>query len=309
MKRISLLILLLFIVIISIGFIPFNQQILIKIDASYFNCYQKLFNVDGWQSWYPDAKNKKTAITLINSQNVFEFTFPGETVLVKKENGNTLSIKKVINKKHINYFYSLIPDTNPLKASVIVTFKINLINYLIPSLRNSRVAETNVNCFKSYMEDAKQYYGFDIKTQFTADENTVVKSKTVSSKEAYSAVKQMQTELHNYVKLKHLERIGRVILQFIPKPNDSVQLLMGIPVNKKTVAENGFLYMYVPATKTVIADYSGKHQDRKEIYTALQKYLQDKYLHTKIPAFETYEGKMPLDGSDEVSFKLYCPVF
>jgi effector-binding domain-containing protein len=309
MRKISLFIILLFIVIISIGFIPFNQRVFLKIDASYFNCYQQLFNVDGWQNWYPDAKNKKPTITLINSQNVFEFTFPGESVLVQKENSNTLSIRKVINKEHINYLYSIIPDSNPLITRMIVILKTNLINYVVPSLRKVRIAETNVNCFKSYMEDVKQYYGFDIRTQFTAEENTVVKSKIVLSGEAYAAVSQMQIELHDYITLKHLNRVGRVILQFIPKHNDSVQLLMGIPVNEKTVAESGFLYMYVPATRTVIADYTGKHQDRKAIYAALQKYLQDKYLHTKIPAFETYEGKMPSGGNDEISFKLNCPVF
>ncbi|TWI96245.1 hypothetical protein JN11_03979 [Mucilaginibacter frigoritolerans] len=309
MKRTSLFILLLFIVIISIGFIPFNQRVLVKINAPYFNCYQQLFIVDGWQKWYPGRKSKKSAIILINSQNIFEFTYPGESVLVKKESSNTLSINKVINKQHINYSYTVIPDANPLNTNIIVTFKTNLINYISPSQQKVKLVETNVNCFKNYMEDVKQYYGFDLSIGFATEKNIVVKSRMVLSAGIYTAINQMKTELNNFITLKHLEQKGSVIMQFIAKQNDSVQLLMGIPVNKKIASGNGFLYMYIPTTKTIIADYNGKYQDRKVIYDALEKYQQDKYLHTKIAPFETYDGKMPSYGNEKISFKLNCPVF
>jgi len=309
MKRTPLFILLLFVVTVSIGFIPFNQHVFVKIDASYFNCYQQLFNVDGWQKWYPNGKNKQAAVTLINSQNIFEFTFRGESVLVKKESSNILSISKVINKQHINYSYTLVPDTNPLNTNIIVTFRTNLINYIIPSLQKARISETNINCFKNYMEDVKQYYGFDLRIDFAAEKNIVVKSKKVSSAGIYIAINQMQTKLNNFIALKHLGQKGPVMIQFIPKQNDSIQLLMGIPVNEKNVSGNGFLYMYIPATKTIIADYNGKYQDKKAVYEAIEKYLQDKYLHKKIAPFETYGSKMPSNGNEKVSFKLNCPVF
>jgi hypothetical protein len=309
MKRTPLFILLLFVVIVSIGFISFNQHVFVKIDASYFNCYQQLFNVDGWQKWYPDGENKQAAVTLINSQNVFEFTFPAESVLVKKGSSNTLFVNKIINKQHVNYSYTLVPDTNPLNTIIIVTFKTNLISYIIPSQQKAKIAETKINCFKNYMEDVKLYYGFDVRTEFITEKNIAVKSKLVLTSEIYTAINQMKTELYTFIRLKHLGQKGPVIMQFIPKQNDSVQLLMGIPVNKKIASGNGFLFMFIPATKAITADYNGKYQDKKVVYDAIEKYLQDKYLHKKIAPFETYGSKMPSNGNEKISFKLNCPVF
>ncbi len=309
MKRVPLFILCALIVIIAIGFIPFNQQVVVKINSSYFNCYQQIFNAGGWQNWYPDVKNKQSSVTLINSPNIFEFTISGGSVLVKKQGSGTLSIVKTSGKKDFNYTLTAAPDTNQLNTLIIIGFRANMINYLIPSLRESSLQETGVYHFKNYMEDTKQFYGFDIKPGFVDEKKILVKSKTVPLDGIYAEAAAMQTDLHNFINLKHLKQEGPVMAQFIPKRGDSIQMMVGIPINEKIQAQNGFLYMYMPASKAIIACYEGKYQHKKELYSALGKYMLDKFQHPKIAPFEVYTDRMPVDSNDVVSFKLNYLVF
>lgn len=185
----------------------------------------------------------------------------------------------------------------------------SIIDYIIPSLWESSLQETGIYRFKSYMEDTKQFYGFDIKPGFVDEKKILVKSKTVSLSEVYTEAATMQTDLHNFINIKHLKQKGTVMAQFIPKPGDSVQMMVGIPINEKIQSQNGFLYMYMPASKAIIASYEGKYQHKKEIYSALGKYMLDKFQHPKIAPFEVYTYKMPIDSNDVVSFKLNYLVF
>lgn len=309
MKRTFLFIFCALTVLIVIGFIPFNQQVAVKINSSYFNCYQEVFNTSGWESWYPDVKNKQSSVTLINSQDVFEFTIPGGSVLVKKHGSSTLSIIKTAGKKDFNYTFTVVPNTNQLNTVIIISYRANIINYIIPSLQKKTLQETGIYNFKSHMEDTKQFYGFDIESGFVSEKNFLVKSKTVPANAIYGQAVTMQTELYNFVSLKHFKQVGDLITQFIHKPGDSVQILVGIPLDKKIQGQNGFLYMYMPPSKVIVASYEGKYQQKKEVYSALEKYMSDKFERPKIAPFEVYADRMPADSNTMVSFKLNYLVF
>jgi effector-binding domain-containing protein len=311
MKRTSLFIFCALTVLIAICFIPFNQRVAVKINSSYFNCYQEVFNTSGWENWYPDVKNKQSSVTLINSQDVFEFTIPGGSVLVKKHgsSSSTLSIIKTADKKDFNYTLTVVPNTNQLNTVIIISYRANIINYIIPSLQKKTLQETGIYNFKSHMEDTKQFYGFDIEPGFVSEKNFLVKSKTVPANGIYAEAVAMQKELHNFVGLKHFKQVGDLITQFIRKPGDSVQILVGIPLDKKVSAQSGFLYMYMPPSKVIVACYQGKYQHKKEVYLALEKYMSDKFERPKIAPFEVYADRMPVDSNDVVSFKLNYLVF
>ena len=99
-----------------------------------------------------------------------------------------------------------------------------------------------------------------------------------------------------------------MITQCIPKSGDSLQMLVGIPVNKAIPAGNGFLYMYMPPTRVLIADFKGKYREKKKVYTAMAKYVQDKFVTTKIAPFEVFTNKLPATADDVVEFRLTYPI-
>jgi hypothetical protein len=84
---------------------------------------------------------------------------------------------------------------------------------------------------------------------------------------------------------------------------------MGIPVNRQIPVTNNFLYMYIPSTPVLTADFKGKYNDRKKIYTAMNDYLQDKYLHPKIAPFEEFKSGFPTGENDITDFRLTYAIF
>jgi len=312
MKKKRTLILLLFITAVAVGLIPFNKQVAIKINASYFNCYQQFITLQNWKKWQPEIchsfKKDSSSYSMSNTSQGIKLSIPGEYFLVKQRGSDNLLVKKVKDKNDFNYSYTIIPGSLGLATTIIVTFKTNVINYLIPAFEEHELKETSILDFKNYMEDVKQYYGFDIKPGFATEKKIIVKSKTVAAAQIYAEAAESQKLLNNYILLKHLKQVAPMITQCIPKSGDSLQMLVGIPVNKAIPAGNGFLYMYMPPTRVLIADFKGKYREKKKVYTAMAKYVQDKFVTTKIAPFEVFTNKLPATADDVVEFRLTYPI-
>lgn len=313
MKKKLILILSSLIIITALGFIPFNKQIAVKVNAPYFNCYQQLFVAANWKNWQPAISSAFTGNPTAFKPNSFgqgfKITIANDIFLVKQQNSSTLLVSRHFKNNDFNYSYTIIPDTNALTTTIIATFKTNVIKNLVPALQQPDINKTALVNFKNYMEDAKQYYGFNIRLHLAAEKKIIVKSKAIAPTDIYTQAAEMQKQLHNFIICNHLTQKGPVMAQFIPKSAGTLQLMVGIPVNQAITPGNGFLYMYMPASKVLVADFNGQYKNKKEIYTALQKYVQDKFLHVKITPFEIYENKLPAADNDVVGFQLNYPIF
>ena len=311
MKK-KILILLLFIAVIVACLIPFSKPVAVKINASYFNCYQQLFTLQNWKNWQPGISSsfkKDSSLYQVNDVSQgFKLVTPGEYFLVKKFGTDNLLVKRVWENNDFNYALTIIPNTLGLTTTIIVTIKTNALGYLIPALENRELNKTSIFDFKHYMEDVKRYYGFNLKTGFATEKKFMVKSKIIATGQMYTEAAESQKQLNNYILLKHLKQVAPMITQYIPKSGDSLQMLVGIPVNQPIPAGNGFLYMYMPPTRVLIADFKGKYRDRKKVYTAMAKYVQDKFITTKNAPFEVFTNKLPATADDVVEFRLTYPI-
>jgi effector-binding domain-containing protein len=313
MKKVVTVILLLFIVVVITGLIPFTKQVAITVDAPYFNSYQQLTNPNNWRNWQPAIKSAfsqgPSLSTLNQAIRGARLTFQGGYFLIKQQGSNNLMIKKLQGGHDFNYSYTIIPESAGLTTTIVVTFKTNGIKYLIPAFGEDDLEKTSINDFKGFMENAKLYYGFDIRPGFASEKKIVVKNKIVTAENAYASGAEMQKEVEDYILLKHLTKAGPVMVQYITKPGGLLQMMVGIPVNEAVADGNGFLYMYMPATKVLTASFNGSYKDRKKIYIALEKYIQDKFLHVKISPYEVFANKFPTGDNEAVDFQLNCPIF
>jgi len=310
MKKIVLFIVLPIILIAGLSLVPVSKQVTIKIDANYFNCYRQLTIPANWRNWYPDINRVYTGdSSLYNLRNTNDGTkliIRGESFLIKQPGSNVLLVKKVKDNKEYDYSYTIVPDANGLTTTVMVTFTTNMIKYFTPQ---DDLNKTAVNDFKRFMETPKLYYGFDIAQQFTNEKKIIVKKKTIAAAQLYSEAAGMKKQLQDYISLKHLTQTGPVMTQFNTKTGDSVQMMMGLPVDKQISADNGFLYMVIPPGRALTASFKGRYRDKKKIYTAMASYIQDKYLHSKIAPLEEFESKFPANDSDTIAFRLISPIF
>jgi hypothetical protein len=313
MKKIPMLFLFIFIIITAVLFIPFKEQVVIKINAPYFNCYQQLFAPHNWQKWQPDIngtyQTDSSLCKLSNVSNGFKIVIPGELFVIQQQNSTTLFINKTDHNKALNYSYTIIPDTSDLITSLIITYKTTAIKYILSGLGKDEQRETDGYDFKRYMENTKSYYGYYIKSDFLSQQRLVVMRKTFLTKDVFIQASRMKTQLYHYILLKTLKQTAPLMVQYNSQSGDSTQVLMGIPVNKAIKADHGFLYMEIPATNALIADFSGSYDDKQKIYAALEKYVHDRHLHKKIAPLEVFDGALPGNGAEVTTFRIVYPVF
>jgi len=312
MKKKGFFIFLIFIILIA-GLFPFNRQVAIKVKASYFNCYQQLFSIKNWKNWNPHLSKsfKNDPVIFKGNKGLSEskISTPEGDLWVKEQSSSTLLVKQDFKDDKLDYTIILVPDEHGFAAIVITTFKTNLIKFLMSAIQTHELEKMSISNFKNYMEDVKQYYGFNIKEHFESEKMTIVKSKTIATGNVYAEVAEMQKQLRNYISIKHLKTDGSVIAQFYKKSDDSLRMIIGLPVDKEIKADNGFINMRIPQTKVLTANFNGKYCDKQKIYAAMFRYVQDRFLHPKIAPLEFFKNKFPTGDSDEAGFQLCYPIF
>ncbi|MDB5134581.1 MAG: hypothetical protein JWP37_1184 [Mucilaginibacter sp.] len=313
MKRTSILFLSLLTLAIIIGFIPVNKQVIIKINAPYFNCYQQLFLSKNWKKWQPDISKsfaKDSSLCSINAiPHGFTFVTPDEHILVRQQSSNVLYITKMLHGNEFNYSYSILAKDFGLTTTIIVDFRSNIIRSLIPAFWESDLKKTTINNFKRFMENTELYYGFNIRKTFINEKKILVKSKTVAAKSKYAEAATMLQQLHDFIKIKQLKPAGPVMAQYFTKQGDSIQMMIGIPVDREVAEHKGLVYMRIPATNALIADFKGRYGDKQKIYAAVGNYMRDKFQNPKISPLEIFENKFPANDNDTANFRLTYPIF
>ena len=312
MNRKRLLVLLsAFIIIIVVSLIPFNKQVIIPIDASYVNCYQQLEGPRFWKNWNPqiNASSGNQYSKNIDSIKEFKLSTKNGNIEVTKKFSNFFLISNVNDNKDFVYSYNIFPNSTGLGCSVAVSFKINGWSYLFTAFGNNRLKETRIYDFKDYMENVRRFYGFNIKQGFELEKNVIVEKRVVHNKDVFTKGNEMQKELKDFMHSQKLEQTDSLIAQFLPKNKDSVQLFVGIPVNKQIKSTNNILYMSIPSTKIIMADFKGNYQDKQKVYDAAGRYIQDRFLHPKIAPLEIFKSAFPTNASDKISVQLVYPIF
>lgn len=303
------LILLLFIIIAAISLIPFNKQVPIKVNASYFNCYQQLFTPGNWKKWHPDIKKDSSVYKENLSSKGFKIIIPEECFLVTKQDSYNLLVSRVNNNKEFNYSYTVIPTSQGLATIIVVTFKMNVLTYLTTFFKDDDLKNSGINSFKNYMENTRLYYGFVIRKEQTPEKLIAVKRMTFLKNDLYLQCKLMQAKLKDFVSQNNLKVIYPLQLQYVSHIGDSVQIMMGLPVNKKvTIVNNNTGYMNMPRGKILVGYFKGIYKDKEKLYNAMRLYMNDNYIHPMILPFERFENnKLPESDSSMVDMRVIIP--
>ena len=313
MRRKPLPIVIIFIVLVAILLIPFDKEEVIKINASYFNCYQQLASPQNWEKWQSDIngvyRRDSSLCKLTTVANGFKIVTPNSGFIVRKQSSTSFAIKKNKQNKDINYNCAILPDTAGLVTSVVIKYSTSVIKYISSELSGTNVYHADIYDFKKYMEDTKAYYGYYIKTDFLTGKKIIVNRKTVLTKDVLAEAAAMRNQLYHYITQIYLKQTAPIMLQYTAISQDSVQVMMGIPVNKAIKPDQGFLYMEIPAGNALMADFSGKYNDKQKVYTAVEKYVQDRRIHRKIAPLEVFDGALPGSADEVTTFRIVYPVF
>lgn len=309
MKRWVIIPVLLFITLI-ICFIPITKSVNLEINAPYFNVYRYLAAAGNWIKWQPDLKvnASKEKLKIDSTQTGFRITSPEIAISVENAGLNNFAIIKKEKDKEYHCNYLLVPQPKANKTVIIAIHKTNVIGYVWSALMHDDFNTSPIISLKNYMEDTQLYYGFMIKKELTSGKLLAVKKRSFLANDVYQQSNIMLSQLNNLVSEAHIKVVYPLQLQYVSRRNDSVEMLLGLPVNEKAAVSDHIEYMVLPKGKILVGYFKGVYKEREKLYAALKLYMNDNYIREMILPYERFSNdKLPNSDSTIVDMQIVIP--
>jgi effector-binding domain-containing protein len=298
------------VLLIVIGFIPIQQHNSVSIRSNYFDVCQQLMQADNWKRWEPEINgNAADQVHTQHFGSAFLIETPDQLFNITSISANTFKV--IVTRNHVghHYFYTVAPGIKNNDATVIIDAKTNVFKWLIAQFQPSAQPAALMLSLKSFMENPKQYYGFNISEKNVTESYFAVKKETISTKHKFPEIRKAAEELNTFIGENNIKAIQPVSGSYYPHKVDSLQILIGIPVNKQISSTSDITFMRMPGGKVIVGDYAGKYNERQKIYTAMEKYMQDHSLLKQVAPFERYlNNKVPESDTDIVNMQVNYPV-
>jgi len=300
------------VLLIIAAFIPFHQHASISIRANYFEVSQQLISADNWKRWQPDVRNE-----LANSKqdklsadgSAFLISIPGQSFKVESMSANTFNVIRTQNHMEHQYCYTVVPEAANNRTSIVVDVKNNAGKWLLSKFDSSGNILDDLRSLKEFMENAKLYYGFNINEKTVDESYLAIKKETILTKDKYAEIAHAAKDVRDFIAQNNLQAQQSLAGAYYPKKTDSLQILIGIPVNKQVNSTGGITFMHMPGGKWLVGDYKGKYSGRQQLYNAMEKYMQDHSLLKQIAPFERYlDNNPPASDDDIINMQVNYPV-
>ncbi|HEY8928413.1 MAG TPA: hypothetical protein VIM55_04445 [Mucilaginibacter sp.] len=289
------------------GFIPVTKTVSFKINASFFNVYNQISLPKKWMHWQSDLKGITNLNDIKTDSAAENLTIKAPSIsfkIIKGGLGNFV-IEQNQSKK---YSYVLMPDEKSGKTIVVVSESISIWRYLLTSIAGDATHRTPLGDLKTFMETPALYYGFNIQKKFTAEKLIVVEKASLSRVGFSEQSRRMLLDLNDFIAKNDLKITSPLQLQYVSEKPDSLQIMMGFPVDKKVASGNKVEYMTMPKGKILIGDFNGIYKDRRKLYDAMRRYMNDNYIRPMILPFEVFgNNKLPESDTAKVSMQLAIP--
>jgi len=277
-----------FILLIIIGFIPFRQHSSVNIKSNYLDVCQQL------------AAGNQAQAQKFNTGHAFSITSISANVF-----------KATVTGSYIDHFcfYTVVPEIKNNYTTIAIDVPTNVFKWFISQVQPSVKPEALITSLKIFMEDARLYYGFNINEKDVTENYIAVKKETVLTKNKFPEINKAVRDLNIYIAESNAKAIHALSCSYYLHQADSVQVLIGIPLNKQVKPAGDITCMRMPGGKMLIGDFTGKYSDRQKLYSAMEKYMQDHSLAKQIAPFERYlDNRIPASDSDSVNMQINYPV-
>ncbi|WP_462264626.1 hypothetical protein [Mucilaginibacter sp.] len=292
-----------------IAFFPFEQERTVTIHTPFLKTYNDLLHAHNWAKWSPVLLKNGVADTgkLVYSQstNKFRITSDQGTIDVEAK-GNVFYITDHKAGKIMRYNYLLEPAKKVSHTSLTVSRNGRLWNYLADFFASGLITATHADAFKHYMETDSLYYGEHIYKTRVPEKNLVVMKRSVLKSQQFGQAQLMLNELKQYVKHSGAVQKAPVIAQFWNKGADSVQVNVGLFVDKRLTANKEIAVVTMPyGGPLYFVNYNGPFKNRLKVYDGVDQYFKDRMYQQAIQPFETYlDDKLPSSENDTIHIKV-----
>jgi len=314
MKKGIVVILIIIIIFSIVSFFPITQNSTINISATFDNTVLQIVHVEDWKNWYPEIKEAYKSnpadysFRKDSSNKIDTIIIPGKKFIIHTLTPMSYNISEVGNHMENNFAFTVFPGGAKNKMKI---FLVNRSPLIFTLLNINKAGENALNGFRNYMESPEEFYGFDIKMAEIRDPIIASLVTKIKEKDIFHQIQISFTDLMNYLNTNKLIKTGHISISYIPLQGDSLQITVGIPVDKVAAPADGISCLSLPAKgKVLVGNYEGKFSDRQKIYNAMTKYLTDHALSIPAESFERYLNDLiPTSDSSEIKIELDYPVY
>lgn len=314
MKKGVVVVLIIIIIFSIVSFFPITQNSTINISATFDNTILQIVNVENWKNWYPEIKKAYQtnpgdySIKKNSLQKIDTITIPGKKFIIHALTPMSYKVNEISGQLENNFAFTVFPGETKNKMKIYLANKFPLIFQLFGL---NKAGENALTGFKSYMETPVEFYGFDIKMSEIRDPTIASRLIKIKEKDIFNKIQISFMDLMHYINANSLIKTGHISISYIPLQGDSLQLTVGIPVNKLAPPNDGISCLSLPAKgRVLVGNYQGEFSGRKKIYNAMTKYLTDHTLSIPAESFERYlNDSVPTSDSSEIRMELNYPVY
>jgi effector-binding domain-containing protein len=314
MKKGLVLILVLILLLSIVSFIPVSQKTTVTISATFENTVLQIIHLDNWKNWYPGInlgyKKNPAGYSLKRdtSGKIYTIISSGKKFIIHAITPMSYQVIENDSGSENIFAFTVFPGTIPHTMQLFLEKKNSLILTLFD---HNRAGETALNGLKFYLEDPKSFYGFKIEVGKIRDSIIASNVFKIKRKEQFAKIHEGILNLEKYLKANNLTKTGHSSISYVPLRGDSLQITIGLPVNKIAASASGINCLSLPGNgKVLVGDYEGKFSDRQKIYSAMSKYMIDHTLSPPAEAFERYlNDSIPSSDSSFIKMELNYPVY
>ena len=313
MKK-GVIVVLAIIVLSIVSFFPVTQNSTINVSANFDNTLRQVMHIENWKNWFPAIQEayKKNPddyrIKKDSAQKIDTIFFPDKKFIIHALSPMSYEVNESEGHEQNNFAFTVFPGGNSHRMDI---YLVNKTPFIYTLISNKRPGEDAMIALRSYLEDPKELYGFNIQMAEIRDPVIASLLTKIKKEDLFVRIQSAHKELMDYLSSNGLIKTGHVSISYIPIMGDSLQLTVGIPVNKIAASAKGIECLSLPPKgRVLVGDYEGRFSERNEIYHAMTKYLTDHTLSIPAESFERYlNDSIPTSDSTMIRIELDYPVY
>src|ERR1017187_1049662 len=165
MKKRVVAFLIILVILIIFFFFPVLKKSSISLNASFDNTMPQITHVENWKNWYPSMKESYKNnpagyhFTEDPTQKIFTVSIPGKKFIIHAITPMAYQVREVSGNWEDIYAFTVFPGDTLGRMKINIEKKSPM---LLAIFGKNKTDEVAINGLKMYLEDPKEFYGFNI---------------------------------------------------------------------------------------------------------------------------------------------------
>ena len=258
-----------------------------------------------WGKWFPAKQINDSIFQFDNcTYRIHKLMLNGFETSVY-ENGDTLKglIQVISNDKDVT---EILWSTDNLKPSGYIE---SLSNYFKHKKINNNIEHLMEN-IKTFFDDDKNIYGFNVVVERTKDFSLLVLRKKYNQKPNSKNIYEQIEIIENYTKEINAEIKNKPMVNIHSENVNEYELMVAIPTKKDEIGKSDIAFKQLVEGNILVANVVGGELENEKAEKQMQLYIQDNNKTSPAtPYFSLVTDRRVEKDSTKWVSKLYYPVF